>query len=47
MKTNPVNISEMMVGNPNNMVKDRSPLWKDFQDKRFDRPFMVKQNLIN
>lgn len=36
----------MMIGNPNNMAKDRSPMWKDFKDNRFERPFMVS-NLYN
>lgn len=48
LNTHTPHISEMMIGNPNNMVKDRSPMWKDFKDNRFDRPFMVlcffKQN---
>jgi len=38
--TKTAHINEMMMGNPNNMVKDRSPLWKDFGDRRFNRPFM-------
>lgn len=41
MNTKPVHINEMMMGNPNTMVKDRSPMWKDFKDNRFERPFMV------
>ena len=41
MNTQTPHINEMMMGNPNNMVKDRSPMWKDFKDNRFDRPFMV------
>ena len=36
-----VHISEMMIGNPNTMVKDRSPMWKDFKGNSFERPFMV------
>lgn len=38
---NKKHISDMVIGNPNSMVKDRSPLWKDFKDKKFERPFMV------
>jgi hypothetical protein len=41
MNTHTPHISEMMMGNPNTMVKDRSPMWKDFKDNRFERPFMV------
>jgi hypothetical protein len=41
MDTKSVHISEMMIGNPNTMAKDRSPLWKDFKDNRFAKPFMV------
>ena len=41
VNTHSTHISEMMIGNPNTMVKDRSPMWKDFKDNRFERPFMV------
>jgi hypothetical protein len=30
----------MIIGNPNNMVKDRHPLWKNFRNNNFERPFM-------
>jgi hypothetical protein len=29
-----------MIGNPNEMVRDHHPLWKDFHDNRFQRPYM-------
>lgn len=45
MNTKPLHISQMMIGNPNTMAKDRSPLWKEFKDSRFDRPFMVNKIL--
>lgn len=31
----------MIIGNPNTMIKDRSPLWKDMKDNNFIRPFKV------
>jgi len=40
MDTRPVHVQEMIIGNPNNMVKDRSPLWKNFRRNNFERPFM-------
>jgi|LauGreDrversion4_2_1035121.scaffolds.fasta_scaffold445448_1 hypothetical protein len=30
----------MVIGNPNTVVKDRHYLWKDFQNKNFERPYM-------
>jgi hypothetical protein len=30
----------MIIGNPNNIVKDRHPLWKNFRNNNFERPFM-------
>jgi len=41
VEAKPVHISEMIIGNPNTMVKDRSPLWKDFNNNKLERPFMV------
>jgi len=41
MDTKPVHITGMMLGDPTKMAKDRSPLWKEFKDNRFERPFMV------
>ena len=29
----------MMIGNPNNMVKDRHPLWRNFNKNNYERPF--------
>jgi hypothetical protein len=30
----------MVIGNPNTVVKDRHYLWKDFRNKKFERPYM-------
>lgn len=40
VNTTPTHISEMIVGNPNNMVKDRHPLWRNFRNNKYERPFM-------
>jgi hypothetical protein len=29
-----------MIGNPNEMIRDHHPLWRDFHDNRFQRPYM-------
>lgn len=31
----------MMIGNPNTMVRDRSPLWNNFKDNRYQGAYMV------
>jgi hypothetical protein len=40
VNTTPVHVSEMITGNPNNMVKDRSPIWAGMENPNFERPFM-------
>jgi hypothetical protein len=39
MQTGPVNIKDWVIGNPNTVVKDRSPLWNRMADNNIDRPF--------
>jgi hypothetical protein len=29
-----------MIGNPNNMLRDNHPLWRGFNDSKYQRPFM-------
>ena len=41
VSTQPAHISDMMTGTVNNNAPDRSPMWKNFRDNRFNRPFMV------
>jgi hypothetical protein len=41
VKTQPQNVLDMVVGNPNNFIKDRTPLWRDFKNGNFEHPYMV------
>jgi len=43
ISTQPEHITNMMTGHINTNVPDRSPMWKNFKDNRFNRPFMVNK----
>lgn len=38
--TTPQHVQDMVIGNPNTMVKDRHPLWRNFRNNNYERPFM-------
>jgi hypothetical protein len=40
VSTKPVHVNEMILGNINSNVPDRSPMWKNFSDNRYNRPYM-------
>lgn len=44
VNTQPEHVTNMMMGHVNTNVPDRSPMWKNFKDNRFNRPFMVINN---
>jgi hypothetical protein len=38
--TTPKHINDIVIGNPNTISRDRSPLWKTFKNNKFEKPFM-------
>jgi hypothetical protein len=38
--TTPKHINDIVIGNPNTISRDRSPLWKTFRNNKFEKPFM-------
>jgi hypothetical protein len=40
MDTTPKHINDIVIGNPNTISRDRSPLWKTFKNNKFEKPFM-------
>jgi hypothetical protein len=40
MDTTPKHINDIVIGNPNTISRDRSPLWKTFRNNKFEKPFM-------
>ena len=43
VNTQPEHITNMMTGHVNTNVPDRSPMWKNFHNNLYKRPFMVNK----
>ncbi len=39
VNTQPTHVQDMVIGNPNTLAQDRHPLWKDFNNHKYERPF--------
>ena len=45
VSTQPEHITNMMSGHINTNTPDRSPMWKNFKNNLYKRPFMVNKKL--